>query len=149
MSVSSGGRTATVRFYFDADVLGVAKVIAALRPDVTFPGDPGATIHRRNRSRCPIGDPSTPDEEWIPQIAQRGWLIITRDARIAHRPSEIGAVRAAGARLVTLGGSEAMGNWVQLEIIMTQWRRIEGLLEENGPFVYAVTRTTLRQVPLT
>jgi hypothetical protein len=30
-------RPARVRFYFDADVLGLAKVIAALRPDVTYP----------------------------------------------------------------------------------------------------------------
>jgi hypothetical protein len=35
----SQARPATVRFYFDADVLGVAKVVAALRSDVTYPGD--------------------------------------------------------------------------------------------------------------
>jgi hypothetical protein len=38
----SHARPATVRFYFDADVLGVAKVVAALRSDVTYPGDRGA-----------------------------------------------------------------------------------------------------------
>jgi len=31
----SEARAANVRFYFDADVLGVAKVVAALRYDVT------------------------------------------------------------------------------------------------------------------
>jgi hypothetical protein len=30
-----------VRFYFDADVLGLAKVMVQLRSDVTYPGDPG------------------------------------------------------------------------------------------------------------
>ncbi len=34
-------RSAIVRFYFDEDVLGLAKVVADLRSDVTFPDDPG------------------------------------------------------------------------------------------------------------
>ncbi|GEL16931.1 hypothetical protein [Pseudonocardia asaccharolytica] len=35
-------KPATVRFYFDADVLGLglAHQIAGLRPDATYPGDP-------------------------------------------------------------------------------------------------------------
>ena len=53
-------RAATVRFYFDADVLGVAKVVAALRYDATYPGDPGATINKRIRPACPGGDGATP-----------------------------------------------------------------------------------------
>jgi hypothetical protein len=57
----AGGRPAEVRFYFDADVIGVAKVIAALRSDVTYPGDVGATIHKRIRAACPITDPATAD----------------------------------------------------------------------------------------
>jgi len=31
-------RQATVRFYLDADILGLAKLLVQLRPDVTFPG---------------------------------------------------------------------------------------------------------------
>jgi hypothetical protein len=30
-----------LRFYIDADLLGVAKILATVRSDVTFPGDPG------------------------------------------------------------------------------------------------------------
>jgi hypothetical protein len=36
---------ATVRFYLDADVLGLAKVLVQLRNDVTYPGDPGGVVH--------------------------------------------------------------------------------------------------------
>jgi len=61
----SEARLATVRFYFDADVLGVAKVVAALRYDVTYPGDPGATIHKRTRPSCPVTTPAVKDEVWI------------------------------------------------------------------------------------
>lgn len=40
---------AVVRFYVDADVLGLAKVLVQLRNDVTYPGDPGGILHKRKR----------------------------------------------------------------------------------------------------
>ena len=66
-----------MRFYLDADVLGLAHVVADLRSDATYPGDPGAIIKRRERRACPIVDPATKDDVWIPEVASRGWLIIT------------------------------------------------------------------------
>lgn len=39
-------KAAEVRFYVDADLLGLARVLAGLRPDVTYPGDPGAVVHK-------------------------------------------------------------------------------------------------------
>ena len=100
-------RPATVHFYFDADVLGVAKVVAALRYDVTYPGDPGATINRRVRPACPVTTPAVKDELWIPEVARRGWLIITRDRHIQDHPAEIAAVRDYGAKMVALSAPDA------------------------------------------
>jgi hypothetical protein len=65
-------KPARVRFYFDADVLGLAKVVANLRNDVTYPGDPGGVVHKRQRPRCAIASPATPDFEWIPIVAGPG-----------------------------------------------------------------------------
>jgi hypothetical protein len=146
--VSRRTKPATVRFYFDADVLGLAKVVAPLRPDVTYPGDPGATIHRRYRLPCPITDPQTDDVVWIPETARQQWLIITRDSRIQHHRAEIEAVRSSGARMIALASEEARDTWRQLEIVMCQWRAIERRLDEPGPFIYTASRTALRPVPL-
>jgi hypothetical protein len=33
-------RAAQVRFYVDADILGLGKILGSLRNDVTYPGDP-------------------------------------------------------------------------------------------------------------
>lgn len=94
----SSAKPAVVRFYFDADVLGLARIVAGLRNDATFPGDPGATINRRQRPACPITDRSTKDPVWIEQVAALGWLIVTRDSRIQQHRAEIAAVRESGAR---------------------------------------------------
>jgi hypothetical protein len=53
--VSRPTKPATVRFYFDADVLGLAKTVVTLRSDVTYPGDPGV-VHRRERPACALSD---------------------------------------------------------------------------------------------
>lgn len=142
------GRPAQVRFYLDADVLGLAKALAPLRSDLTYPGDPGATVKRRVRSACPITSPAIKDREWIPVVSAAGWLIITRDRRIQDHRAEIEAVRLSGARMVALSGKEAVDTWSQLEVLMSNWRAIEGLLSDPGPFIYTATRTSLRLVDL-
>jgi 3-methyladenine DNA glycosylase Tag len=90
-----------------------------------------------------------PDTKWIPVVTANQWLIITRDANIAVNRAEIAAVRDNAARMVTLSGRDAVGTWNQLEILMTQWRQIQSLLDQPGPFIYAATRTSIRKVDLT
>ncbi len=146
--MNRGAKPATVRFYIDADVLGLAKVLVALRSDVTYPGDPGGTVHRRQRPPCCITDPNTDDAVWIPETARQGWLIITRDSGIQHHRAEIEAVRNSSARMIALAGEEAKNTWLQLEIVMSQWRAIERRLNEPAPFIYTATRTVLKPVHL-
>jgi hypothetical protein len=86
-------RAAQVRIYADADVLGLGKILAGLRNDITYPGDPGAVIHKRQRPPCPITNPDVLDTDWLPQVAARGWLIIRRDSMISQNRNEIAAVR--------------------------------------------------------
>ena len=133
-------RPADVRFYFDEDVLGLAKVVGGLRPEVTYPGDLGATIHRRTRPPCPVAVGSK-DPQWIPAVAGYGWLIVTRDSNIQRRRAEVAAVRDHGARMVAIAGSEARGTWEQLEVLLINWRRLESWATQPGPFIYSITRT--------
>ena len=141
-------KPSTVRFYMDADVLGLAKVISKIRPDVTYPGDPGGEIRRRVRPPCPITDTETTDLIWIPQVAQRDWTIITRDRNISRQPAERDTVIAYNAKLFVFIKpiNKTFDLWYQLEVLMTRWRDIERLGEEPGPFIYNVHRTTVNKV---
>lgn len=141
-------KPAEVRFYVDADLLGLAKVLAGLRFDVTFPGDSGAVIHKHVRSACPITDPATPDTEWLPLAAEQGWLVISRDHNIRENPAERRAVLESGARMVALAGEDAGNKWHQLELVVRHWRRIEALATEAGPFIYTATYARLTKLDL-
>jgi hypothetical protein len=76
------------------------------------------------------------DTDWIPEVAARGWLIITRDSMIAQNRNEVAAVRENKARMVALNQRDAQTKWGQLEVFMTQWRSIEAVISEPGPFIW-------------
>jgi hypothetical protein len=52
---------------------------------------------------------STPDEEWLPVVAARGWVILTKDRRIGQRPLEKGAIVNSGAAAFVLVGGDMRG----------------------------------------
>ena len=52
-------KPATVRFYLDAAVLGLARVLGGLRSDVTYPGDP-ASIASTDEPARPVPLPPQP-----------------------------------------------------------------------------------------
>jgi PIN like domain len=141
-------RAAQVRIYVDADLLGPGKILAGLGNDVTHPGDPGALIHKRQRAACPITSPDVFDTDWIPQAAARGWLIVTRDSMIIQNRNEITSIRENKAKMVALNQRNAQTKWGQLKVFMTQWRRIEALTSEPGPFIWRVSRTTTTSITL-
>jgi PIN like domain len=98
-------RAAQVRIYVDADMLGLGKILASLRNDVTYPGDPGAVIHRRQRAPCPVTSPDVLDTDWIPEVAGRGWLIVTRDSMITQSQACSAASSAASAAAISASTS--------------------------------------------
>jgi PIN like domain len=141
-----------VRFYVDADTLGLAHALVRLRGDVTFPGDPGGTFKRTTRPPCPITRVKTPDTEWLPIVAVQGWLVITRDQHLRQRRAEIAAILDSGAKVVTIVGSSAkerLDTFSQLEILMINWRGINELVDVPGPFVYTASRSGLTEVAST
>ncbi len=139
-------KPAHVRYYADADILGVGKVLATLRSDITYPGDPGMAIHKRVRPACSITSPRVKDHVWIPTVSQEGLLILTRDNKIQQHRAEIAAIIESSGRMVALSSADANTVWAQLEIIVTQWRRIETLTQLPGPFIYSATRTSLTRI---
>ena len=52
---------------------------------------------------------NTPDLEWLPKIGEWGWIILTKDARIARNTLERQAVAYAGVRMFTLASKNLTG----------------------------------------
>ena len=67
---------------------------------------------------------------------------------ITQNRNEITAVRENKAKMVALNQRDAQTKWGQLEVFMTQWRRVEALISESGPFIWRASRTAMASIPL-
>ena len=132
-------KPAVVRYYFDADILGIGKLVAGLRTDVTYPGDPGAKVNKRIRPECVIQDTATPDIEWIAVTAEKGWVAISRNTEIERTPMEKSAVADCGSALVLTQWKRCSDEVGPDELLMRSWRKIEERATETGPYIYSVT----------
>ena len=84
-------------------------------------------------------EPETADEEWIGEIGRRGWVAVTRDARIRYSPLAVSVLMSSRARLfvlvdklTTAQAAETFLKWCQ-KVISTS-------LNENGAFIAKVRR---------
>ena len=52
---------------------------------------------------------NTPDTEWLPQVGERGWLVITLDLRIRYNPLEKLALTRSGVGAFIIVGKNLSG----------------------------------------
>ncbi|ORC02698.1 hypothetical protein B1T48_16965 [Mycobacterium persicum] len=112
-----------VRFYVDESAAGLGLALTAARSD---------TIHSGHAliPECPRG---ALDTEWIPAVAARGLIVITRDKKLRTKPVEVRALWEHGLRVFCIGGKRDLSTWEWLERVVRQWPRMETLIEQRGP----------------
>ena len=67
-------------------------------------------LHQRGRlvyMHSQVFPDQTPDRVWIPEVARRGWIIVTRDRRLQYRRLEWMAFLRAKARVLWFKGDRA------------------------------------------
>lgn len=82
----------------------------------------------------------SPDEEWLTQVADRGWTVLTKDVRIRYRPNELAAIRSSRAIVVMLGAASLTGEQMAA-IFVRALKRIETTAAHvNGPAIFQLGR---------
>lgn len=84
----------------------------------------------------------TPDPEWIGEVGRRGWVALTRDARIRYSPLAVATLMESGARLFVIVGR--LTTEEAAAIFLRQQKRVERLLrKESKPFIGKIRRDTV------
>lgn len=84
----------------------------------------------------------TPDPEWIGETGRRGWIALTRDARIRYSPLAVETLMKSGARLFVIVGR--LTTEEAAAVFLRQQKRIERLLrKESKPFIGKIRRDTV------
>jgi len=126
---------ATGRIYWVDRCLGANVVPAALRT---------AGVEIRTYADLYPDNPKVQDAEWIPEVAGRGWVILTKDKNIRRLPVEVQALQAAQARYVCLSSANMTGE-AQAECLLHHWKTIDGVVaSRRAPLIVAVTRANVQ-----
>lgn len=85
-------------------------------------------------------DKNAKDVDWLPTVGQRGWVVLTKDERIAKRSLERIAVASAGVRMFVLvsqnlSGADTAAAFTQAISAMQQF-----LQTHPAPFIAKVYR---------
>jgi hypothetical protein len=124
-----------VRFYVDESAAGLGLALAAARKDTIHVGHPLIP-------ECPRG---ARDIDWIPEVAARGLVVITRDKKLRTKPVEIQTLWNHGLRVFNIGGKNDMSTWDWLARLVRYWPKMEAIITERdaGPWIYMLNEKTI------
>jgi hypothetical protein len=116
----------------------LGKALAIARRDVVHPGHP----------LLPEVSLGALDPDWMPIVAAKGLVVISRDRRIRTRPAEVAAYRAAKLRAFWVAGKKDLSTWDNLRRVMKWWDDMEEVVTSKrpGPWFFALNETTVREV---
>lgn len=84
-------------------------------------------------------EPNCPDETWLQEIGQRGWIAITHDQRIRYKPNELAAVVQHRVALLVVVGHAPYPELAR-SFVATQTRILDFLQRHKPPFIAKVYR---------
>jgi hypothetical protein len=127
-------------YFTDENAMGLGKLLhRAGREDVVYPGHEAL-------AEVPRG---TPDLEWMPAVADRGLVVLTRDRRIRTRPAELRVYLEHGLRSVWLGAKQDLGPEEQLALFLKHEARLQREVIKRGPGPWALAMSPTGLRPLT
>jgi hypothetical protein len=133
-------RAGELRFFADESVLGLGKTLAVARRDVIHCGHPFIP-------EVPVG---ALDPDWIPAVAARGLVVLSRDRRVRTKPAEIALLREHGLRVFWIAGKRDLATWGYLVRVVRRWDEIEATLATRGrgPWFVALNENGLSELPV-
>jgi PIN like domain len=129
-----------LRFFVDEAALGLGLMLAIARNDVIHTGH--ALI-----PDVPLG---ALDDEWMPKVAARGLVVITRDKKIRTKHAKTLLYGQYGLRVFAIGSKRDLNNWDTLCLVVRRWDDIERNLKERdaGPWFMAINTNSIVDLPI-
>lgn len=128
-------------YFTDENTLGLGKLLRRSgRDDVLYPG-------HEHLPEVPLG---TLDLDWMPIVAERDLIVVTRDRRIRTRPAELRAYREHGIRSVWIGAKQDLGPPAQVELFLKHEFRLQREITKRGqgPWALAMSPSGVRPLKL-
>jgi hypothetical protein len=82
----------------------------------------------------------TPDEEWLPEVGRKHWIVLKRDKMIGHRMIELDALLDARVKSFVLVSGQLKDADNAAIIIKALPRIVDMIVENDFPFIAKVYR---------
>jgi hypothetical protein len=128
-------------YFTDENTLGLGKLLRRSgRDDILYPG-------HIELPEVPLG---TLDLDWMPVVAERNLVVLTRDRRIRTRPAELRVYSELGIRSVWLGAKQDLGPRDQVELFLKHEARLQREIIKRGagPWALAMSASGVRPLNL-
>jgi hypothetical protein len=128
-------------YFTDENALGLGKLLRRSgRDDVLYPG-------HEDLSEVALG---MADLDWMPVVADRGLIVLTRDKHIRTRPAELRAYLEHGIRSVWIGAKQDLGPRDQFDLFIRHESRLlrEIVKRGAGPWALAMSPSGVRPLNL-
>lgn len=87
--------------------------------------------------------PTTLDQEWLPTVARRGWIVLTHDQRLRYESPAVAAAMRANARVVVII-AKGLRHDQLAELVLENRRRVERFLRRHkAPFLAKLRRDSV------
>ena len=91
--------------------------------------------------------PDAPDEAWLAEVGQRGWIVLTHDERIRYKPNELAAVMRHRVPLLVVQGQAPFAQLA--EWFVQTLPRVEAFVDvHTPPYIAKVQRPTPKELAL-
>ena len=81
-----------------------------------------------------------PDTEWIPEVARRGWVLITKDKNIRRNPLERAAYQAAKLRGFVATGKDMNAKELGELLVRCLSGMVRRAAGRPGPLLFTISR---------
>ena len=120
------------RLFFDASLIGVARVLESHHGGIVYPGHPEWPYSQE-----------APDEVWLRYVGERDWCAILRDKRIRYRSPQQTALQEYKVRAVVIATSRNLSVGENATLLLDFWDQIEESLDGSPSYMH-LTRAGLR-----
>ena len=84
----------------------------------------------------------TPDIDWIPAVAQRGWIVLTHNKRMRHNRLERDMIMSSGSRVIVISTGNTRAEMAEI-LLTSRARVLEFILRHEPPLVARLYRNSI------
>lgn len=85
-------------------------------------------------------DQAAADVDWIPEVGNRKWVLITKDEHIRRNPQERAAYEEAGLRGFVVTGKDMSGKDLAALLVRSLPGMVRRAAGRRGPLLFAISR---------